>query len=217
MRPANASQATGRLRLRHLMETTEAVGEVMDTERPRFRQLARKDSSPRVVSSFNLFQTPAPLAAQIAGLLADGRELGSTLEPSAGLGRLYRAIRDIDSDCPVTLVEQSPDCCRELYASTESAGNTRLIQADFLGCDETRIGTFDSVLMNPPFKNGTDIKHITHAMTLLNPGGRLVSICAAGPRQRRILAELGRFIELPQGSFKSEGSNVSAAVLIVDR
>jgi 16S rRNA G1207 methylase RsmC len=34
--------------------------------------------------------------------------------------------------------------------------------------------------MNPPFANGDDIKHITHA---LKPGGRLVAICANGPRQ----------------------------------
>jgi 16S rRNA G1207 methylase RsmC len=37
--------------------------------------------------------------------------------------------------------------------------------------------------MNPPFANGDDIKHITHALKMLNPGGRLVAICANGPRQ----------------------------------
>ncbi len=37
--------------------------------------------------------------------------------------------------------------------------------------------------MNPPFANGQDIKHITHALRYLSPGGRLVAICANGPRQ----------------------------------
>ena len=38
--------------------------------------------------------------------------------------------------------------------------------------------------MNPPFDHGADIRHIDHARRKLNPGGRLVAICAAGPRQR---------------------------------
>jgi len=38
--------------------------------------------------------------------------------------------------------------------------------------------------MNPPFENGADIKHIQHAMKMLKPGGRLVAICANGPRQQ---------------------------------
>lgn len=86
---ARSSQQLGRLRLRHLLEVTEAEGENMATERERFERLADPGSRPRVVSSFNLFQTPEPLAARMASLLTPGR----TLEPSAGLGRLYRAVR----------------------------------------------------------------------------------------------------------------------------
>jgi hypothetical protein len=37
--------------------------------------------------------------------------------------------------------------------------------------------------MNPPFANADDIKHIMHALKMLKPGGRLVAICANGPRQ----------------------------------
>ena len=46
------------------------------------------------------------------------------------------------------------------------------------------LGTFDRIVMNPPFDHGADIRHIEHARGKLKPGGRLVAICAAGPRQR---------------------------------
>src|SRR5205085_3010829 len=130
------SRLTGRLRLRHLMECTEAVQHEMADERPRFMRLAKADAAPRVVSSFNLFQTPKPLAARLAGMIPGGR----TLEPSAGLGRLYRAVRALHTDCPITLVEASPDCCRELYRATENDAASALIQGDFLTCTAERLG-----------------------------------------------------------------------------
>lgn len=210
---ARDSQLTGRLRLRHLLEATEAKGEEMAAERPRFHKLAREDSAPRVVSSFNLFQTPEPLAARLAGLLG---KPGRTLEPSAGLGRLYRALRAASANCPIVLVEQSPECCRELYAATEHDEHARLVQGDFLECTAASLGLFDCILMNPPFKIGRDIKHIEHARTMLAPGGRLVGLCAAGPKQRAHFVGSVEWIDLPPGSFKSEGTAVNAAIVIID-
>jgi predicted RNA methylase len=208
------SQLKGQLRLRHLLEVTEAVAEQMDDERARFQRLAQDDAKPRAVSAFNLFQTPEPLADQVARMLPlEGR----VLEPSAGLGRLYRAIRKL-STCPVTLVEISPECCRELYREIEADPHATLIQEDFLKCDVARIGTFDGILMNPPFKQGRDIKHIEHALTLLNPGGTLVSLCANGPRQQtRFRDQADEWIELPPGSFKESYTNVSAAIVVFRR
>lgn len=208
------SQLKGRLRLRHLLEVTEAVGEQMDEERSRFQRLAKEDSKPRAVSSFNLFQTPEPLADRIARMLPlEGR----VLEPSAGLGRLYQAIRNL-SDCPVTLVEISPECCGELYRETEIDENATLIQADFLECRRERIGTFDGILMNPPFQRGRDITHIEHAMGFLNAGGRLVSLCANGPRQQKGLRDLAsEWIELPPQTFRESHTNVNAAVFVIEK
>lgn len=208
----NESRKTGLLRLRHLQEVTEARGEEMDAQRERFQRLAGESAKPRVVSSFNLFQTPEDLAARLAGMFTT---FGRTLEPSAGLGRLYRAVRAVDPSCPVTLVDVSPSCCGELYRATEGDGNATLIQADFL---TWKGGPFDSIIMNPPFKMGTDIKHVRHATEMLAPGGRLVSLCANGPRQRERLKPLAsEWIDLPAGSFKSEGTNVNAAIIVIDR
>lgn len=212
---ARQSQLTGRLRLRHLLEVTEAAGEEMAEERPRFQALAREDAAPRVVSAFNLFQTPEPLAAKAAQLVG---KFGRTLEPSAGLGRLYRAIRAIDAGCEVVLVDNSPECCGELYRMTERDANARLIQLDFLDCTAERLGLFDSIVMNPPFKMGRDIKHIKHALTLLAPGGRLVAICANGPKQNEQLRPLADSWEvLPAGCFKESHTNVSAAIMVISR
>lgn len=205
------SQLTGRLRLRHLMEHTEARGEEMADERHRFARLADPAAAPRVVSSFNLFQTPEPLAAMLAQTLGT---FGRTLEPSAGLGRLYRAVRAF-SDCPITLVEVAADCCRELYLQTETDEHAKLVQGDFLAQTPDTLGRFDSIIMNPPFKQWRDIKHIMHALTFLAPGGRLAAICANGPRQQEKLRPLAaQWIELPANSFKSEGTGVNAAIAL---
>jgi hypothetical protein len=49
------------------------------------------------------------------------------------------------------------------------------------------------------------------------PGGRLVAVCANGPRQREELGEVcSRWIDLPHGSFKSEGTSVSTAIVVLD-
>ena len=79
--PARESQQTGRLRLRHLMECTEAAAEEMAELRPRFQQLAHEDAAPRVVSSFNLFQTPPELAARVVGLLGTLGRMVAALQP----------------------------------------------------------------------------------------------------------------------------------------
>lgn len=192
------------------METHEAVAEKMEEMRPRFDRLADPTSAPRVVSSFNLFQTPEALADRMAGMFPT---FGRTLEPSAGLGRLYRAIRH-RSDCATVLVDSSPDCCRELYLATAGDESTRIVQADFLSHGAATLGRFDSIIMNPPFQMGTDVKHIRHALTMLAPGGRLVALCANGPRQRTHLQPLAsQWIELPAGSFKAEGTSVNTVLL----
>lgn len=207
------SQQLGRMRLQALMGYTKESGAEMAEERGRFSRLAGDESKTRAVSSFNLFQTPEALADMAVSHL--GRE-GRMLEPSAGLGRLYRAYRKV-SACHVTLVEVSSELCGELYRSTEADADCKLVQADFLACTPERLGLFDCVVMNPPFKNGADIKHILHAKTFLAPGGRLVSICAGGNRRRSALEPIAtEWIDLPPGSFKTEATGVDTAIVIID-
>ena len=92
-------------------------------------------------------------------------------------------------------------------------------RADFLQCNGD-LGTFDRVLMNPPFANGQDIEHIKHALHMLKPGGRLVAICANGPRQNAQLLPLveqhgGTWEELDPDTFKEAGTGVRTVLLSV--
>ena len=204
----NESRNIGKLRLLGLQEQTEAKAEQLAGERGRFHRLAREDQAPRVVSSFNLFQTPADIADEMVRI-AEPR--GRILEPSAGLGRLYQAIRKTTGD-HVTLVEINNDCCRELYQSTETDSQCSILNRDFL---EWSGVMFDSIVMNPPFKMGTDIKHIDHALTMLRPGGRLVSLCYWGVKQQKRFA--GDDVRLlPEKSFRSEGTNANIAMVVID-
>ena len=37
-------------------------------------------------------------------------------------------------------------------------------------------GTFDRIVMNPPFSRDQDARHVNHAFSFLKPGGKLVAI-----------------------------------------
>ena len=207
----------GKLRLLHLREQTEAVAETMATERERFQSL--KTSVPRAVSSFNLFQTPVHIAKRMARLLIDRVGLESPiLEPSAGLGRLWQALRTEGHQGSVTLVEQSKDCCRELYRMIEGFPTT-LKQGDFLAMSPGNFaGPFAGVIMNPPFKRGRDIAHIRHALAQLDQGGRLVALCYGGPRQEKALKPLANYWEpLPPDTFRESGTRAGVVLLVIDK
>lgn len=212
MHPIRQSQLTGRLRLAHARETHEAKTQDMDEQRRRFLALDDPGAAARAVSAFNLFQTPPDIAERMVEIL--DYQGGRVLEPSAGLGRLYAAVRRTSDDCPVVLVENAPACCAELYRTIDGDSAARLIQGDFLAKSAADLGgTFERVVMNPPFKMGTDVRHITHALKLLADGGRLVALCFGGSRQERALRPLADHWErLPSGSFASEGTRADVVL-----
>ncbi len=217
----NQSRSRGILRLRHLQEVYEAKAEEMAAMAPRFQAMAKPGAAPRVITAFNLFQTTEP----IADLMAEQFPLASGplrwLEPSAGLGRLYHAAR---RRCPAqdgdqfTLIDESRELAAELYRITEQTAGIRLICGDFLAQTPEKLGEFDRIIMNPPFKMWRDLKHIKHAASLLAPGGILVALCANGPRQRDHLQPIATiWQELPAGSFRSEGTGVDVAMMTIHR
>jgi len=96
-----------------------------------------------------------------------------------------------------------------------------LLQRDFLLVDPLETGLFDAVLMNPPFKNGSDIRHVRHAIRFLRPGGRLASFCYDGPRQAEVLKPLalnsgGIWEPLGPGAFRSSNTNASTVILTIN-
>lgn len=163
----------------------------------------RCDKLTKVFTSFNLFQTPDKIAAQMCGLL--GETLNKTvLEPSAGLGRI---LKHIDSQ-HITALEKDPDCAAHVFNNFPSVN---LICKDFMEYDAA---SFDKIVMNPPFKRGLDIKHIKHAYSLLNKGGLLVALCYNGVKQNKNLKPLvDTWDTLPAKSFKESGTNAEIVLL----
>jgi protein-L-isoaspartate O-methyltransferase len=171
---------------------------------------AMKDSlraGVQVVVANQLFPTPEGIALQLVSL-ADIRPGHSVLEPSAGTGALLMAMPNIRPNGSVTAVEINRKLADGLV---ETADTT--VCGDFLA-QNGNLGKFDRIVMNPPFENGSDIRHIRHALGFLKPGGRLVAICAAGPRQREAFESAKEWIDLPDGSFKERGTWVSTAIVI---
>lgn len=201
------SQLTGRARLRGLLIDTSEARQTIDHERHRFDEL-RGDSRP-VVSSPQLFPTPPALARRVASIAISGKAGAlRVLEPSAGTGNLINAMAG--DGLSFVAVEISHELCDHLSRHTSADVRCK----DFLECNGD-LGAFDLVVMNPPFAGDGGIKHIEHARQFLKPGGRLVAIFANGPRQRaKLIPEADDWIDLPRGSFKESGTDVSAAIVI---
>lgn len=213
---------TGLDRLLILREQTQKTGLLMEAQRGRFLDLAnRKElgNTPRPVIGFNLFQTPRVIAAQMAEKLAGFIGADSRiLEPSAGLGRLcepFDADKLEELRIRWQLVEDVSECC---HALTRAVKRAQTKQADFLLETETTLGgKFDAVIMNPPFKQGRDVKHILHALEFVRDGGRLVSLCYNGTKQREQLKPIAaEWIELPANSFRDEGTSADVVMAVFD-
>lgn len=172
----------------------------------------------KVVSAPQLFPTPRDLAERVAD--AAGIEEGhEVLEPSAGLGALIGATgaRWHARGGRMVAVEINAQLCEHLRREFPL---TDVRCADFLACNGD-LGKFDRIIMNPPFGGAADIRHILHARQFLKPGGRIVAICANGPRQGDALRELaersgGYFEPLPAGSFTASGTDVNAALCVIE-
>lgn len=175
----------------------------------------------RAVVAPQLFPTSPDKAAYMVKLL-DPQPGNDILEPQAGTGALITSLADFS--CWITAVEINPALADQLRTRWETGNNgtdrkplcVKVICADFLECNGN-LGKFDRIIMNPPFVNGADIKHIRHAIAFLRPGGRLVGLCANGHRQREQLRPLADFWEdLPPGSFSDQGTNVNVALLVIN-
>lgn len=63
---------------------------------------------------------------------------------------------------------------------------------------------------------GQQTRRAERIREILAPGGNLVSLCAAGPKQRAAFASsAAEWIDLPAGTFKGEGTSVAAAIVAI--
>ncbi len=165
----------------------------------------------KVVSAPQLFPTPSTVAADMVEL-ADIQPGHRVLEPSAGTGVLVSAINDAHDDVEITAVELNSELASRLRSKFGG-----VVQNNFLELLAADLGgKFDRVVMNPPFApNAADVAHILHALELTKPGGRVVAICANGPRQNETLKPRAEsWEELPDGTFASQGTNVRTVLAV---
>lgn len=170
------------------------------------------------------FPTPAPLAKELVAM-AGVKRGDRVLEPSAGEGAIVHAL--IAVGATVVAVERDADRRKKLRGIVPLI-DVRDGVLDFMEFRSTV--PFDAVVMNPAFAKigkGDCIDHYMHAYEMLRPGGMLVGV---GPsslifREHRrykafrtwVKMHAGTITELPEGSFKSSGTNVHTCVVRVVR
>ena len=185
--------------------------------------------------AFQQFDTPDVVGDQMMNELLPLVEQGSLtfLEPSGGNGSLIRAVaRNTDGGrlehSAVTTVELDPARVVRLQKMTGSDSQVlkKIVEGDFLQQTPEDLGTFDRVIMNPPFTKSQDIEHVRHAYEFLKPGGVLCAIMSPGFtfRQDNKAKSFrdwatpkggGNPTSLAAGTFKASGTNVRTIMLIL--
>lgn len=202
---------------------TTAAGYELDAMRDRLNALRSRHedgTAPQAVAAHQLFQTPEPIAARLAALLPAFSGSARVLEPSAGLGRLLRALREVPGIAETVAVEVDRELCGCLFRM--DLPGVRIMQRDFLTVTPEETGLFDAVAMNPPFTMRSDIAHIRHALRFLKPGGVLAGICMAGRQREAAFWDMAgtafeRVVweELPAGTFREAGTNVPSILFSI--
>jgi protein-L-isoaspartate O-methyltransferase len=168
---------------------------------------------------FNYFPSPAAVVERLMEL-ADICPGMDALEPSASQGAIAVALCAAGGNVHAFEILDS-NIEKLVPALRKAPGSNRVVQADFLKEEPSPI--FDRIVMNPPFAKQADIKHVTHAIGFLKPGGRLVAVMSAGIKFRedrtartfRALLEQyeGEIEALAPGSFKESGTSVNTVIV----
>lgn len=171
----------------------------------------------RVKQELGQFDTPETLAHEIVDF-AEVSPGMLVLEPSCGVGNLVLAVEQ-DSGAIVTAYEIDAKRLDKAKQRCVIAGGWQ--QVDFLTVPPEP--KFHRVVMNSPFANRDDIRHITHAARFLRPDGYLVAVASATVsfRTDRRAVNFREFVDgrrgtinpLPEGSFKASGTAINTCLV----
>ena len=176
----------------------------------------------QVVVVPQLFPTPHELAVRMVEI-ANIQPPMRILEPSAGTGTIVNVI---PIGTHLQAVEINAEAARML-GRTKTHPCCYIHTGDFLEWSQVTDERFDRVLMNPPFANNQDIRHVRAAFDLLREGGRLVAIMSphftfAQDKESVAFREWfedlgGTYEKLPADTFKASGTSVNTVLVTIDR
>ena len=123
--------------------------------------------------SVQFYPTPLSVVSEIIAL-AELKAGDRVLEPSAGHGNILSLLPAYVS---AIAVEYDPNNYSVLLEKQKqgqfAVEDLKISQGDFLA---TTGLLYNKVIMNPPFSKFQDLKHIVHALDMLEEGGTLVAV-----------------------------------------
>lgn len=188
---------------------------------------------------YQFFQTPIEVSQRLARyaveiLVDQNIKQINLLEPSVGYGNLVDGLLstldnsglEINYACLIDIQVENLTKVAKKYSNEPRLPNLDTVQGDFptLGSEDILFAP-NLVLMNPPFKNGADIKHIRHAYNILRPNGVLAAICGEGAmvNTRKNEREFQKWVDdigasvydIEAGAFKESGTDVKTRMIVV--
>lgn len=183
------------------------------------------DNGALTIERDGFFETPNAVIDRMFELVSPR---GYVLEPSAGMGAIVKRLLQCDEVDTVTIIEKNQKRAEYLKNTFTWHGVNCVHNGDFLAVTPDTFATkFDTIFANPPFEEGQDIDHVRHMYTLLDTGGKMVSVMGEGAFFRNDgkatafrdwLRSVGYWSEqLPQGSFKESGTGVNTRLVVIDK
>ena len=164
--------------------------------------------------SIDIVYTPELLARRVVQMASvEGKRV---LEPSAGNGALANECQ-VQGATMVDCIELDPEMKSVLESDVKL-----VIIGDFLKISVDQFGhRHERVVMNPPFTNQQDLKHVGHAKRFLKSGGRLVAIMQGNREAKEIRKFVGEDCDIIQhpieaGEFKESGTGIATQIVIID-
>lgn len=169
-----------------------------------------------IIKQFQFYETPEELAKELVRL-ADIQPTDYVLEPSAWHGAIVNQIL-MKQPKWISLIELNDENFKVLQSKYPNMWS--ITKMDFLWFTT---GSYDKIIMNPPFAKSQDVKHILHAYSLLSKGWRIVAIASASVKSRewKLYDELRslnpEIIDIDAWAFKASGTMVNTVIVILNK
>ena len=154
--------------------------------------------------------------------IADIQPGDKILEPNGGSGHIADEVAAEAKERGIAITLHVCELNSRLRDILEAKGH-QLVGCDFLEYQPAI--RYQRILMNPPFEDGKDMRHVRHAYGLLADNGILVAITSEGPffRIDRESSEFREWLDavggdaeqLPDGTFKESDRATGVATRLI--